>query len=402
MPALAVAPKTGRSRVQPLAELRLTNGTGRIFARADEVDPVLWHETFGHRAKDFVYYQLLERTMSAGFIYRYLVLLLPNETPFALQPLILVDQDLAISLRGKLAWLVQRLRLHYPRLLRSRMLMAGCLVGEGHFGVANGFNRRLGVSMLVEALDLYAARERISLIALKDLPALERSEMQSLHAAGFFRLDGFPPLKLTLDFPSFDHYLARRLSKVTRKGLRRKFRRIAEARPPITLEVRKDCGEIVDQIYPLYLAVAERSPVVFEVFSREYFLELSLTMADRCRFFVWRQEKKVIAFSFCMIWGDTIYDQDLGLDYSVAHELSLYYLSFRDIVTWALRHGYRYYRTAPFNYDPKMHLRLEFEPVDLFVRHRSLWLNLLLSRLAPCFAPGKSDPVLRRHFRAIR
>ena len=225
--------------------------------------------------------------------------------------------------------------------------------------------------------------------------------MQPLLDAGFTRLDGFPPLRLQLDFDNFEKYLSARLSKITRKGLRRKFRAATTAQPALTLEVRNNCRSVIDEIYPLYLAVAHRSAVEFEVFSREYFLEASLTMPDRCRFFIWRQGGKAIAFSYCTVWRDTIFDHDLGLDYAFAHELNLYYLSFRDILQWALRQGYRCYRTSPFNYDPKVHLRLEIEPVDLFVRHRSRVFNFLLRHVAPRFAPARSDPVLRRHFSSL-
>lgn len=377
------------------------NGVASIYARAAEIDLRLWLEAFGDQAKDVAYYQLLERTMSRGFLYRYLVLSLPNEKPFALQPLILVDQDLSLSLGPAAVRALAFGRRFFPRLLRARMLLAGCLVGNGHLGVIPGFSRTNAVAFLADALEKCAEIERVQFVTIKDFPAETRAEMAPLADAGYTRLDGFPPLKLALDFDSFEDYLNARLSRTTRKGLRRKFRAVTQAEPPITLEVRNDCRAVIDEIYPLYLAVAQRSEIQFEVFTREYFLETSLTMPDRNRFFIWRQNGKAIAFSYCAVWGDTIFDHDLGLDYAVAHDLHLYYLSFRDILEWALRHGYRTYRTSPFNYDPKMRLRLELEPVDLFVRHRVALLNFLLRRYAPRFSPVQSDPVLRRHFSTL-
>lgn len=67
---------------------------------------------------------------------------------------------------------------------------------------------------------------------------------------------------------------------------------------------------------------------------------------------------------------------------------------------WALSNGLRTYHTSPFNYEPKMHLRLALEPADLFLRHRSPFLNGMLRVFAPRFSPTRSDPVLRRHFSA--
>ena len=193
--------------------------------------------------------------------------------------------------------------------------------------------------------------------------------------------------------------MRQRLSRVTRKSLKRKLKKTAIAIPRIELEVRNDCSEMIDEIYPLYLNVAQRSDVAFEVFTKEYFLEASRRMPERVRYFIWRQNGKAIAFSFCTIWGDTIYDNDIGLDYAVAHELNLYHLTFHDILDWALKNHLRFYETAPFNYEVKLHLRLRPVPLDLYIRHRSPVINLLLKFVAPFFAPAKSDPALRKYFR---
>ena len=53
-------------------------------------------------------------------------------------------------------------------------------------------------------------------------------------------------------------------------------------------------------------------------------------MPDRARFFIWRQDGKMIAFALCLVHGDTIYDECLGLDYSVALDLHLYFYTMRD------------------------------------------------------------------------
>ena len=193
--------------------------------------------------------------------------------------------------------------------------------------------------------------------------------------------------------------MRQRLSRVTRKSFKRKLKKTAAVIPRIELEVRNDCSEMIDEIYPLYLNVAQRSDIAFEVYTKEYFLEASRRMPERVRYFIWRQNGKAIAFSFCTIWGDTIYDNEIGLDYAVAHELNLYHLTFHDILDWALKNHLRFYETGPFDYEVKLHLRLCPDPLDLYIRHRSPVINLLLKFVAPVFAPAKSDPALRKYFR---
>jgi predicted N-acyltransferase len=257
---------------------------------------------------------------------------------------------------------------------------------------------RNAARLVAEALEQYAGAERFALTIWKDFPADERDPLNVLASSGYTRLAGFPPLELRLDFRSFDEYVETRLSKATRKNLRRKLRAIDAASPPLALEVLSDAASIVDEIYPLYLAVTQRSEVEFEVFTREYFREASQRMPGRFRYFVWRQHGRTVAFSFCTVWKDTIYDNDIGLDYSVAHELNLYHVTFRDIISWALSNGFTRYCSAPFNYETKLHLRLKPVPVDIYVRHRSSMINAMLHYIAPLFAPAQSDAALRRYF----
>ena len=381
----------------PLDSFSLAQGSVSVFAHATDLDPEIWRAAFGESHKDFEYYRLIEETMIGQFDYRYLVLFDSRQSPIALQPLILVDQDLSVSARSTITRAVNAIRSFWPRFLRKRILLAGCLVGDGRLGVIAPNDPKQANAMLAETLLVYARSEKISLVALKDFPAELRDDLKPVVADGYTRLAGFPSLVLDLNFASFDEYMQTRLSKVTRKGLRRKLRKTEQVSPPITLEVLNDCSAVIDEIYPLYLRVAERSPVEFEIFTREYFLEAGRRMPDRYRYFIWRQAGKAVAFSFCTIWKDSIYDNDIGFDYEVAHELNLYYVSFRDLIEWALAHRLKYYHSAPFNYDPKLHLRLQLVYVDLYVRHASKIINALIKRVAPFFAPAKSDPVLRQH-----
>ena len=393
--AAIVAPSS--TDKQPLVSLTLTRGTAHVFARATDILPDLWERAFGKSLKDFAYYKLIEDTLSEHFTFRYLLLCSVDGAPIALQPLIITDQDLAASAPRSIQSPISRTRALWPRFLRSKMLMAGCLVGDGALGVIEGALAG-AASMLTEALSRFADRERISLIVLKDFPATQRTNLNCLRSDDYARLDSFPALELPLTVASFDDYLDAKVSKATRKTIRRKLRHADSVQPPLQLEVLDDSSGIIDEIFPLYLNVANKSAVTFEVFTRSYFLEAGRRMPGRFRYFVWRQERRAVAFSFCTIFGDAIYDNDIGLDYSVAHDLNLYHVTFRDIIVWALAHGLTRYYSAPFNYEPKLRLGMDLVRVDAYVRHRSDFVNFFLKRLAPHFAPAKSDPALREYY----
>ena len=80
-------------------------------------------------------------------------------------------------------------------------------------------------------------------------------------------------------------------------------------------------------------------------------------MPDRVRFFVWRRNGKAVAFGECIVHGDTMFAEYLGLDYGVALRLHLYHYVFRDLVRWGMANGYKWFQSSGLNYDPKLHLR---------------------------------------------
>jgi hypothetical protein len=51
---------------------------------------------------------------------------------------------------------------------------------------------------------------------------------------------------------------------------------------------------------------------------------------------------------------------------------------------------------AVLNYDPKLHLRSRLDPIDLYVRHTSPVVNMVLAKILPILEPTHTDPVLRR------
>ena len=189
--------------------------------------------------------------------------------------------------------------------------------------------------------------------------------------------------------------MTRRLSKVFRKNLRRKLR-ASEVGEPITMEVLTDAAHLVDDLYPLYRQTYERSDFKFEELNREYFARIGARQPDRARYFIWRQNGRIIAFNLCLIHDGTLHDLDVGLDYSVALDLHLYFVTWRDVIQWCLKNGVTAYHTGPLNYDPKLHLKLSLVPQDLYARHTSALINPFFKLAIKYLEPTRHDPVIRR------
>jgi hypothetical protein len=374
--------------------IRSREGVMRVVTRAELENCEAWKRVFQNRCKDHRYYEIVDETLQNDFEHHYLWLEDPSGKVRAIQPVFFVRQNLVEGVPGKIRSVVDVIRKILPRFLTMRVLMVGCAAGTGDLGACDEKDEPWTADALPESLRTYAKRKNASLVVLKDFPANYRSALKRFALSGYARIPSMPMTRLPLRYQNWDEYF-RTLSKATRKDLRRKFRK-AERGPKIDMQLVSDIAPFIDEIYPLYLAVHERSPLKFETLTKNYFRAIAQRMPELARFFIWRQDGKLIAFSFCLVCGDAIYDECIGLDYSVALNLHLYFYTLRDIISWALQQGLKYYYSNPLNYEPKLHLDCELVPLDLYVRHTSAVLNPILRRVIKYLGPTRHDPVLRR------
>ena len=354
-----------------------------------------WPRALAHERKDHRYYEIVEETIRQGFDYRYFALRDAGGEVRAVVPFFVLDQDLCAGMSASVQKIVAAVRRLWPRFMTARTMMIGCAAGEGHLDGADEMPHDVQAQLLAKAIPAHAAALKARLIVFKEFPAKYRGVLACFIGAGYTRVPSYPMTRLDIDYPSFDAYMARALSRKTRQDLRVKFRAAAAA-PPIVLTVVHDITPDIDDVYPLYLQVFERSKLRFEKLTREFLCELGRRMPDKVRYFIWRQEGRVVAFSLCMVEGTDLYAEYLGLDYALALKLHLYHYAFRDVVTWAIANGYKSFRSSGLNYDPKLHLRSRLDPIDLYVRHASPWANAVLARILPALEPTHNDPILQR------
>ena len=375
-----------------------SNGVGRVLSRNDLAQFDAWKNAFNGKSKDHRFYEIVADTLENNFEHHYLVLEDQAGKVRAIQPVFFVQQNLVEGIPA-LRKAMDKIRQRFPRFLTMRLLMVGNAAGEGHLSVCAPGDEEWVANALYQTLEIHGRQAKASLVVFKDFPATYRDVLWKFAANDYTRVPSMPMTELTLDYRDFDHYVTT-LGASTRKDLRRKFRKLATAEP-ITVEVVNDLTPYVDEVYPFYLQVHERSPMKFERLTKEYLSALGRRMPDRARFFVWRQNGKAIAFSVALVHDDTIYDDYLGLDYRVALDLHLYFQTFRDILTWSIAQGLKRYRSSPLNYEPKLHLGCALYPLDLYVRHTNPILNKIFRPILKFLEPTRHDRVLHR-FRNAR
>ena len=368
-------------------------GEVAVFTRRELAHCEHWPHAFANERKDFRYYELIEDTIHPEFEYLYFVIRDVTGSIRAVQPFFILDQDLLVGISPAVGTTICRIRKFFPRFMRMRTLMIGSAAGEGHLDGSDDAWRRGYARLFADAVVEHARHLGVKLIVLKEFLAQHRTTLGCFIERGFCRVPSMPMTRVSIDYGSFEGYMTHALNSATRTKLRRKFRAAANA-AAIELSVVGDITPVIEDVFPLYLNVYHRSKLHFEKLTKEYFCGLGTRMADKVRFFVWRQNGRIVAFTACMMQGEVFYPEYIGLDYTVALDLHLYHYAYRDMVSWAIAHGYKELRSSGLNYDPKLHFRHLLHPIDLYVRHTSGILNMALKWLLPLLEPTRHDGTL--------
>lgn len=354
-----------------------------------------WARAFSGERKDHRYYEIVEDTIHQGFDYRYFVIKDATGEVCTIQPFFILDQDMLGGISGPINTIATSIRRWWPGFLQMRTLMVGCAAGEGHFDRANELSWRRDAELLANAIQTHATNLKARLIVLKEFPAAYRDSLECFMRNGFTRVPSLPMVDLNINYADFEDYMKRGLTTKMRSDLRRKFKHTAKSEP-IEMSVVTDVTPFIDDVYPLYLQVYERSKLRFEKLTKEYLCSIGRLMPDKARFFIWRQAGRVIGFSLMLTNGESVCSEYIGMDYSVALRLHLYFHAFRDSVSWAIANGYKRYFSTALSYDPKRQLRFQLYPLDLYVRHTSRIINAVMGWVLPFLEPTRYDKTLRR------
>jgi hypothetical protein len=369
--------------------------TVAVLTREEVTRHSHWAHAFAGERKDHRYYELVEDTIQPEFDYRYFAIQDESGDVRAVQPFFLLDQDMLAGTDGWLKSAADRIRRIWPRFMMLRTLMVGCAAGEGHLDSGSALPRTLHAELLAEGINGHARELNAKLIVLKEFPAADRAALECFLAQGYTRVPSLPMTKVSIEYASFDDYVRKALSRNARVNLRKKFKS-SQSAATLDMSVYRDITPMIDDVYPLYHSVFERSTLRFEKLTKDFFCRIGQTMPDKVRFFVWRNGKKIVAFGLCMVNEAAFYSEYVGFDYSVAFQLNLYHVVVRDIMSWAMAQGYKSYRNTALNYEPKLHLRNLLDPLDLYVKHTSPIANFILKYVLPLVEPTRYDKILRR------
>src|ERR1700688_449165 len=155
--------------------LQTTFGSALVTDAVPSEDYEVWVAGFAGYAVDQRYYEIVHESLRDQFAHYYLLLKDGGGMTRAIQPFLIVSQDLATGTPSVIRNLLATIRRRFPGFLKLRMLMVGCSAGEGDI-VLEKQSRDITwtIDSLEGSLPTVARRLKAMLIVFKDFPKIYR------------------------------------------------------------------------------------------------------------------------------------------------------------------------------------------------------------------------------------
>lgn len=350
-----------------------------------------WDTLWPSPQEGYTFYQTQESARPEGFQFAYLIIS-TEHTVVLIAPLFLTALDPKLIFSGIARKLVVHIQNVWPSFLRLSALFCGSLTAEkGVIAIHPDYKANANLfETLDRALLAYAKKCGAALIYCKDLIEVDLASLAPLTQRGFTQFDAYPMTVLPITFPSLESYLS---SLGSGKGadLRYKLREVAK-RGGVEVSVVRSVADCIDEVYALYESTYAKGAEHFEHQPKDFFLAVSQYMPDETYFFLYRVDHRLVGFTLCLNYGDTLMNKYVGFDYSVVRRYNLYFFSFLTNIQWCIDNAKKEFTAGAGTYAAKKKFGMHTVPLFMLVKFTNPVVNRLVSPLIPTLRRGAGDP----------
>lgn len=364
----------------------------KIVRKIEEIPAEDWDKVFPNVLESYDLFKTLDESDFGQFTFYY-IMVYDRKMPVGATACFLTDYSLDTSIRGPLKRITSSIKRRMPNIFSIKALVCGSPVGQGRIGIAGHADGV--INAILRCMEHIARKNRAAIVAFKDFDKTYTKILDPLQKDGFSRFDSLPVAELNVRFKDFEEYL-KTLSSATRYDLRRKFKK-ADDHVPVDLEITERLEDgVLQDVYGLYLDIVAKHDMGFELIPVDFFKNISKNMPDNTKFFLWRIDGKPVAFLFCLVSKDLLIDFYVGFDYSVAYRYHLYFIKFRDVLNWCIKHGITKYEMGTTGYEPKRRLNFDFEPLYIYAKLRNRMLRPIFNLICQFLKFENFDPDLKK------
>lgn len=364
----------------------------RVVRRIEEIPKDEWDKVFPDVLDGYSFFKSIDESDFKQFSFRY-ILVYDKDTLVGVAPCFVMNYPLDTSISGPIKHFIDFVRRCIPNIFTIRSVVCGVPMGQGKIGIAGQADEV--VRAICACMNEIARDEKAPTMAFKDFGRDYTAILDTLLEDDFSRFDSLPSAEMEINFKNFDQYLMG-LSHATRYDLRRKFKKVDGHMKMEMDVVNRLTDEMLPEVYRLYLDTIEKhDDIGFEIVPIEFFKNISRNMPEKTRFFLWRMDKKLVAFVFALASEDFLSTYYLGLDYSIAYQYHLYFTRFRDMINWCIDNKIKRCDVGVTGYEPKKRLKFGFVPLYIYAKHRNRFIRPFFKAFCNFLKFEHFDPVLK-------
>ena len=309
-------------------------------------------------------------------------------------PFFIMDFSLESLMNGFL----NKLFFIFKPFLRMKMMFLGSpTTEEFYFGISKDENLTVFFDSAFETLRKLSKKDKINSIVFNNISDKNTPLTEYLKKRDFIRMETLPTTLIDIEADSLEAYI-KKLSKNTRKDLKRKLNKSSQAAELIT-KVYDNIDAICARVYELYLNNFTGSDIHFEKLTFDFFKNICQNMPGAAKFFITFDQDKIVAFNLCLVENNLCIDKFIGFDSQTAHKYSLYFTTFCHNIDWCIKNGINYYQPGTTDYYPKMRLGAKLIPLYIYAKSFNPIVNLVVKLISPLIEPKNLDPSWKEYLR---
>lgn len=353
-----------------------------------------WERLFPENTiENYGYHKSLEEAGLKEFSISYLTAKRENRL-VAIVPFFTMDFSMTTLIRGRLQKMIFLIRKVFKRFLMIRLIFVGSPTAEElYIGISKEEDEIKVISEAFNKLYEFSRLKKIKTILVYNLTKKDSELGKYLTDNGFMVMEDLPTTRLEIKAKNLEEYISN-LGSSTRKDVRRKLRKSLEL-DNLKTEITDNIDNVIDEVYKLYMNNFNDSDIRFEILTPHFFLNICRNMPGVAKYFITRNERKIVTFNLCFIKGGTCIDKFIGFDYDFALKYHLYYTTFIHNIDWCIKNNIRFYQPGQSDYDAKIRLGASLILLFIYIKSFNPLLNLLMKPIIKLIEPKKFDPVLK-------
>ena len=364
----------------------------RVFRQIEDIPPEAWNKVYPDILESYNFFRTLDESGLDQFSFYY-ILVYEGRNVVGATNCFLMNYSLDTSISGPLRRLSNAIKRLKSDIFSLKVFICGMPLGLGRIGFTGDKDKIMHV--LLRRMEQIANKEKCAIVAFKDFGHSYAGMLDPLQKEGFVKLDSLPTTEMRVWFRDFEEYL-NTLSGASRYDLRRKFKRV-DGHVKFDMRLTGALNEHeLREVYKLYLDIVDRHDMGFELLPMAFFKNLSKNMPKETKYFLWHIDGKLAAFLLCLVSEDRLIDYYVGMDYSIAHKYHLYFIKFRDVMNWCIKHKIETYEMGITGYEPKRRLGFEFIPLNIYAKLRNRWMRPVFKAACRLLKFENFDPALKK------